>query len=233
MIETVAREQAQQQEAQHATLSASPLPQSTTSHPPAALSIAVSTPQGEALSIPAADSANISVSTANPAEAETRPREPKDHDGHGAAGEQQKGAAEQTAPAVEPAGGAPVARPPMTVHAATAAVPSTESVGVATDTPESSEAGAQTDVSGPPPPRGLDPQDVAAAMAVAGRTAEEEKQRAVEEAEARGLEAGRAEAVGTGVSKLLRLLHVASRFEAKGERLPSAVDFFSKVRAGL
>lgn len=232
MIETVAREQAQQEEARQAALSASSLPQSTTSHPLAALSIPVSTPQGEALSIPAADSANTSISTANPVEAETLSRQPKDGDGQGTSGEKE-GTAEQTAPAAEPAGGAPATTRPATAHAASAAAPSTESVGVATDPPESSEAEAQTDVSGPPPPRGLDPQDVAAAMAVAGQTAEEEKQRAVEEAEARGLKAGRAEAIGSGVSKLLQLLHVASRFEAKGERLPSAVDFFSKVCATL
>lgn len=106
---------------------------------------------------------------------------------------------------------------------------STESIGVATDLPQVHDAEAQTDVSGPPPPPGLDPREVSEAVAAAAATAAEEQRKVAEEAESRGLAAGRAEAIGEGVAKLLRLLHVASRFEAKGERLPSAVDFFSKV----
>lgn len=104
----------------------------------------------------------------------------------------------------------------------------TESVDVATDPLRTQEVGAQTEVSGPPPPTGLDPGEVSKAVAVAAKVSLEEKEKAVSEAEARGMVAGRADAVGW-VSKMLKLLHVASRFEAKGERLPTAVDFFSKV----
>lgn len=104
----------------------------------------------------------------------------------------------------------------------------TESVDVAIDPLRTQEVGAQTEVSGPPPPTGLDPGEVSKAVAVAAKISLDEKEKAVSEAEARGMAAGRADAVGW-VSKMLKLLHVASRFEAKGERLPTAVDFFSKV----
>lgn len=105
---------------------------------------------------------------------------------------------------------------------------SSESVGVSTDPVTTEEAEAQTDVSGPPPPPGLDPRTVSEAVAVAATLASQEKDSAVQEAEERGVVKGRA-AAAAGLSKVLRLLHVASRFEAKGERLPTAVDFFSKV----
>lgn len=106
----------------------------------------------------------------------------------------------------------------------------TESIGVSTDPPAATEeAEAQTDVSGPPPPPGLDPRAVSEAVGRAATLASEEKDKAAREAEERGVEKGRAEAAAAGLSKVLRLLHVASRFEAKGQRLPSAVDFFSKV----
>ena len=105
---------------------------------------------------------------------------------------------------------------------------STRTVGISTETPFTEELGAQTELSGPPPPAGLDPEEVSAAVSAAAALALEEKEKAAEEAEARGVAAGRAEAAA-GLSKILRLLHVASRFEAKGERLPTAVDFFSKV----
>lgn len=105
----------------------------------------------------------------------------------------------------------------------------TESIGVATEPPApTEEAEVQTDVSGPPPPPGLDPRTVSEAVAMAATLASQEKDRAAREAEERGVEKGRAEAAA-GLFKVLRLLHVASRFEAKGQRLPSAVDFFSKV----
>ncbi|CAM9672447.1 unnamed protein product [Pylaiella littoralis] len=108
---------------------------------------------------------------------------------------------------------------------------SSESVGVSTDSVTTEEAEVQTDVSGPPPPPGLDPRTVSEAVAVAAALASQEKDRAVQEAEERGAVKGRTEAA-SGLSKVLRLLHVASRFEAKGERLPTAVDFFSKVLLG-
>lgn len=108
----------------------------------------------------------------------------------------------------------------------------TETVGVSTEPVNTEDVGAQTEVSGPPPPAGLDPAVVSAAVATAAALALEEKEKASAEAEARGVAAGRAEAAA-GVSKILRLLHVASRFQAKGERLPTAVDFFSKVGGGL
>ena len=105
----------------------------------------------------------------------------------------------------------------------------TESIGVSTEPPAATEeAEVQTDVSGPPPPPGLDPRTVSEAVAMAATLASQEKDKAAREAEKRGVEKGRAE-VAAGLSKVLRLLHVASRFEAKGQRLPSAVDFFSKV----
>lgn len=109
------------------------------------------------------------------------------------------------------------------------AVVQTETVGVCTEPLHREDAEAQTDLSGPPPPAGLDPGEVSAAVSAAAVLASEEKDKAAEEGFDRGVEAGRAEATA-GVSKLLRVLHVASRFEAKGERLPTAVDFFSKVR---
>lgn len=105
----------------------------------------------------------------------------------------------------------------------------TESIGVSTDPLATEESAVQTDVSGPPPPPGLDPRTVSEAVAMAATLALQEKDKAAQEAEARGIEMGRAEAAA-GLSKVLRLLHVASRFEAKGQRLPTAVDFFSKVR---
>lgn len=104
----------------------------------------------------------------------------------------------------------------------------TDSKGVSTDPVDTEEAGAQTDVTGPPPPPGLDPRIVSEAVAVAATLAAEEKDKAAREAEERGIEKGREDAA-KGLSKVLRLLHVATRFEAKGERLPTAVDFFSKV----
>lgn len=104
----------------------------------------------------------------------------------------------------------------------------TESVAVATEPLHTQEVGAQTEVSGPPPAAGVDPGEVSKAVAVAAEIGLREKEKAVSDAEARGLAAGRAEVAG-GLSKILKLLHVASRFEAKGERLPTAVDFFSKV----
>lgn len=70
--------------------------------------------------------------------------------------------------------------------------------------------------------------EVSTAVAAAAAQAAQEKKAAAVEGEAKGLAMGRVEAA-SGVSKILRLLHVAGRFEAKGDRLPTAVDFFSKV----
>lgn len=126
-------------------------------------------------------------------------------------------------PAPTPEDGGPQDQQP----AAQVAV-ATESVGVSTDPLGTEEAEVQTDVSGPPPRPGLDPREVSEAVAVAATLASQEKEKAAQEAEERGIAKGRKEAA-TGLSKVLRLLHVASRFEAKGERLPTAVDFFSKV----
>lgn len=142
--------------------------------------------------------------------------------------------AQDSSPELDPAATAPAAAEAaaaMVAAAAAAAALSTRTVGVSTETPLTEELGAQTELSGPPPPAGLDPEEVSAAVLAAATLALEEKEKAAEEAEARGVAAGRAEAA-TGLSKILRLLHVASRFEAKGERLPTAVDFFSKVGWG-
>lgn len=105
---------------------------------------------------------------------------------------------------------------------------STKAICVGPDLPPTVESEMQTDVSGPPPPQGLDPGEVSRAIEAAAATALKEKKDAEAEAEARGLATGRAQGAA-GVSKLLRLLHVAARFEAQEERLPTAVDFFSKV----
>ncbi|CAN0407253.1 unnamed protein product, partial [Hapterophycus canaliculatus] len=110
-------------------------------------------------------------------------------------------------------------------------VVATDSKGVSTDPVLMEEAEAQTNLTGPPPPPGLDPREVSAAVAMAATLAAEEKEKAAQEAEKRGIEKGRKDAAA-GLSKVLRLLHVASRFEAKGERLPTAVVFFSKVLLG-
>lgn len=116
--------------------------------------------------------------------------------------------------------------------AASEVLVTSESIGVSTDPVATEEAEVQTDLSGPPPPPGLDPRTVSEAVAVAATLASQEKDKAAQEAEERGVVKGRAEAAA-GLSKVLRLLHVASRFEAKGERLPTAVDFFSKVCHGV
>ncbi|CAM9421857.1 unnamed protein product, partial [Scytosiphon promiscuus] len=111
----------------------------------------------------------------------------------------------------------------------------TESKKISTDPVHTEEAEAQTDVRGPPPPPGLDPREVSEAVAMAATLAAQDKAQAAQEAEERGIEKGRKEGrkeSTAGLSKVLRLLHVASRFEAKGERLPTAVDFFSKVLLG-
>ncbi|CAN0009498.1 unnamed protein product, partial [Ectocarpus sp. 8 AP-2014] len=129
-------------------------------------------------------------------------------------------------PAPAPEGGGPQDQQPAAEVAA-----ATESVGVSTDPLATEEAEVQTDVSGPPPRPGLDPREVSEAVAVAATLAAQEKENAAQEAEERGIAKGRKEAA-SGLSKVLRLLHVASRFEAKGERLPTAVDFFSKVLLG-
>ncbi|CAN0268411.1 unnamed protein product, partial [Ectocarpus sp. 13 AM-2016] len=129
-------------------------------------------------------------------------------------------------PAPTPQGGGPQDQQP----AAEVEV-ETASVGVSTDPLDTEEAEVQTDVSGPPPRPGLDPREVSEAVAVAATLAAQEKEKAAQEAEERGISKGRKEAA-TGLSKVLCLLHVASRFEAKGERLPTAVDFFSKVLLG-
>lgn len=99
-----------------------------------------------------------------------------------------------------------------------------ESVGVATDPIPIEHASAQTELSGPPPPRGLDPAKASIAMAKAAMYAAKEK----EEAEARGLATGRAE-IKTGLRKILGLLHATTWCNAKGKSLPTAIDFFSKV----
>lgn len=103
----------------------------------------------------------------------------------------------------------------------------TASVGVATDPIPSEHAFAQTDLSGPPPPRGLDPAKASIAMAKAAMYVAKEK----DEAAARGLAAGRAE-VKTGLTKILGLLHATAWCNAKGKSLPTAIDFFSKVGVG-
>lgn len=99
-----------------------------------------------------------------------------------------------------------------------------ESVGVATDPIQTEHASAQTELSGPPPPRGLDPAKASIAIAKAAMYAAKEK----EEAEARGLATGRAE-MKTGLRKILGLLHATTWCNAKGKSLPTAIDFFSKV----
>lgn len=220
VIEAVARDQAEQQAAQQAQeeqerqsgagVVANTAPLASTSNPALptpALSIPVTaapTATGGALSILSIPATDL---TSSPVERTALPPSTTEHEsqGDGQISEEQRA-------------------PPAT----TPATPSMQSVGVVTDVPESGDAGAQTDVSGPLPQPGLDPREVAVAMAAAAEAAAEEQRKVEEAAEARGLAAGRTKSAA-GVAKLLRLLHVASRFEAKGERLPSAVDFFSKV----
>ncbi|CAM9835313.1 unnamed protein product, partial [Choristocarpus tenellus] len=110
--------------------------------------------------------------------------------------------------------------PDLTVEGGSAPEILSVCVGTETEMLQGTEVAAQTDISGPMPPAGMDPGEVAEATAVAVSTA---KAAAVVE--------GR-EKMRSGVRKLLRLLHVTSRFEARGEQLPSEVDFFSKVLLG-
>ncbi|CAM9353839.1 unnamed protein product, partial [Discosporangium mesarthrocarpum] len=101
-----------------------------------------------------------------------------------------------------------------------------------TEPPEVTEVAIQTDMSGPSAPPCPGPGEgmveATAAEAAATVAAAAAATEAREAAEMAASEARREELIA-GVGKLLRLLHVASRFEAKGERLPSEVDFFSKV----
>lgn len=180
----------------------------------AGLSIA----SGSELGVPSAPAASLSIPAADAAST-------------AAPGEKAGGGADSPPREHDP----PVDEVPEVLPAAAAvevAAAETESVGVSTDPVATEEAAAQTDSSGPPPPPGLDPRTVSEAVAMAATLASQEKEKAAREAEERGIATGRAEATA-GLSKVLRLLHVASRFEAKGKRLPTAVDFFSKVSEHL